>query len=102
MRINRAFFISFNINSWETWNGKKFLAKKWRKMNEGEFRNDATKKDKSSGMLTVDEVLTTKGFEHFTKEEAEEYIESIRKYCLIRYKLYFSLNNSSDNFKNKR
>lgn len=68
-------------------------------MNAEEFRNDASEKDKFATFLTVEEVQTTKGFETLTREEAEEYIESIRKYCLIRYKLYFSLNNSSDNFK---
>ena len=57
-------------------------------MNEGEFRNDATKKDKSSGMLTVDEVLRTKGFEHYTKEEAEEYIQSMVQFCVIMYTTY--------------
>ncbi len=57
-------------------------------MNAERFRNDAMEKDKSSGMLTVDEVLTTKGFEHFTKEEAEEYIQAMVQFCVIVYTTY--------------
>jgi len=57
-------------------------------MNAEEFRNDAIEKDKSSGMLTVDEVLTTKGFEHLTREEAQEYIENMVQFCMVLYQLY--------------
>ncbi len=57
-------------------------------MSEGEFRKNAMKEDKSSGFLTVDEVLTTKGFEHLTKEEAKEYIITVERYCLMMYQLY--------------
>ena len=57
-------------------------------MREGEFRNDAKETDKSSGMLTVDEVLTTKGFEHLTRKEAEEYIQAMVQFCVIAYTTY--------------
>jgi hypothetical protein len=57
-------------------------------MNEEEFRNDAMGKDKSLGMLTVDEVLTTKGFEHLTREEAHEYIDCLVQFCMILYQLH--------------
>lgn len=57
-------------------------------MNGEEVRIDAKEKDKSSGMLTADEVLTTIGFEHFTREEAEEYIQSMIQFCVIMYSIY--------------
>lgn len=78
--------------------GRSFL-RKCRKMNGEEVRKDAMERDKFSAFLTVEEVLTTKGFEKLTRKEAEEYIESIRRYCLIAYKLYASQSESSINSK---
>lgn len=57
-------------------------------MNAERFRKNARKEDKSSGMLTVDEVLTTKGFEHLTRNEAEEYIQAMVQFCMIVYTTY--------------
>ena len=68
-------------------------------MNGEEVRKDAMERDKFAAFLTVEEVLTTKGFEKLSKEEAEEYIESIRRYCLIAYKLYAAKSKSSINSK---
>ena len=39
-------------------------------------------------MLTVDEVLTTKGFKHLTREEAQEYIDNLIQFCMVLYQLY--------------
>lgn len=68
-------------------------------MNEEEFRNDASEKDKFAAFLTVEEVQMTKVFKTQTREETEEYIESIRQCCFSIYKQYCNLNNSSDNLK---
>ena len=65
-------------------------------MEEGEFRNDAMGEDKSLVMLTVDEVLTTKGFEHFTREEAEEYIQSMIQFCVIMYTTYSAVEKAAE------
>ena len=60
-------------------------------MREGEFRNDAMENEHSSGMLTVDEVLATKGFEHLTRKEAEEYIQAMVQFCVIAITVYSKL-----------
>ena len=60
-------------------------------MREGEFRNDAMESEHSSGMLTVDEVLTTKGYENLTRKEAEEYIQALVQFCVIVYTTYSKL-----------
>ena len=67
---------------------EKFLAENQRRMNREEFRKDEREMDKSSGMLTVDEVLTTKGCEHLTREQAQEYIDSLVRFCMVLYQLY--------------
>lgn len=74
--------------------------RKWREMSADEFRKNAMEEDKSSGFLTVDEVLTTKGFEHLSKKEAKEYIETVERYCLMMYQLYLATNQSSNNTQN--
>ena len=66
-------------------------------MSAEEFRKDAIKEDKSSGMLTVDEVLTTKGFEHLTRKEAEEYIQAMVQFCTIIYTTYSKIEAKSKN-----
>jgi len=63
------------------------LRKTERKMNGEEVRRTG-EKDKSSGMLTVDEVLTTKGFVHLTREQAQEYIDGLIQFCMILYQLF--------------
>lgn len=70
--------------------------RKWREMNAEGFRNDAMEKDKSLGMLTVNEVLTTKGLEHFTKEEAEDYIQAMVQFCVIVYTTYSKIEASEE------
>ena len=57
-------------------------------MNAEEFRNDASVKDKFASVLTVEKVITTKGFEKLTRKEAEEYIISVERYCLMMYQLF--------------
>ena len=56
-----------------------------------EVRNESEEKDKFASVLTVEEVLTTKGFEHLTKEEAEEYIQALVQFCVIAYTTYSKL-----------
>ena len=56
-----------------------------------EVRNESEEKDKFASVLTVEEVLTTKGFEHLTKEEAEEYIQTLVQFCVIAYMTYSKL-----------
>jgi len=70
--------------------------RKWREMNAEGFRNDAMEKDKSLGMLTVNEVLTTKGFEHFTREEAIDYIHEMVQFCVIVYTTYSKIEAASE------
>ena len=70
--------------------------RKWREMNVEGFRNDAMEKDKSLGMLTVNEVLTTKGFEHFTREEAIDYIQEMVQFCVIVYTTYSKIEAASE------
>ena len=53
-----------------------------------EVRNDAKEKDKFTSVLTVEKVLTTKGFERLTRKEAEEYIIGVERYCLMMYQLF--------------
>ena len=65
-------------------------------MREGEFRNDAMESEHSSGMLTVDEVLATKGYEHLTREEVEEYIQALVQFCVIAYTTYSKLEVQKD------
>ncbi|MBL4707401.1 MAG: hypothetical protein JKY48_03060 [Flavobacteriales bacterium] len=68
-------------------------------MNGEEVRKDVKERDKFATFLTVEEVQKTKEFETLTRKEAEEYIESIRQYCLIVYKQYSKQSNPSDNIK---
>ncbi|MGD1847957.1 MAG: hypothetical protein ACFB10_21400 [Salibacteraceae bacterium] len=43
--------------------------------------------------LTVEQVLATKGFENWTRKQAQEYIESLDRYCRLMYPLYCRLKN---------
>tara|TARA_B110000046_G_scaffold173759_1_gene196716 strand:- start:67257 stop:67487 length:231 start_codon:yes stop_codon:yes gene_type:complete len=63
-------------------------------MNEGEFRNDASEKDKLSSIVTVDEILKTKGNKHLTKKEAKEHIRGMFRFCMTAY-LAFSKSESN-------
>ncbi len=54
-------------------------------MNAEEFRNDASEKDKLFSVVTVDEILKTKGNKHLTKKEAKEYIQGMFRFCMIAY-----------------
>lgn len=40
--------------------------------------------------LTVKEVLQTKGFEGFTKEQAERYIDDLERFCILMYQAFQS------------
>ena len=62
-----------------------------------EFRNDAMESEHSSGMLTIDEVIATEGFEHLTREEAEEYIQALVQFCVIAYTTYSKLEAQKEN-----
>jgi uncharacterized phage-associated protein len=68
-------------------------------MSREEFRNNAVEKNNSNGLLTIEEVLTTKGFEHFTTKEAEEYIQAMVQFCMMAYKMYSKIELSDLNFK---
>lgn len=80
-----------NLVQWR----RSFL-RKWREMNAEGFRNNAMKQDKSLGMLTVNEVLTTRGFEHFTREEALDYIQAMVQFCVIVYTTYSKIESASE------
>ncbi len=57
-------------------------------MNAEEFRNDASEKDKLFSVVTVDEILKTKGNEHLTKKEAKEHIQGMFRFCMIAYNAF--------------
>lgn len=54
-------------------------------MKREEVRKDAEEKDKLFSVVTVDEILKTKGSEHLTKKEAKEYIQGMFRFCMIVY-----------------
>lgn len=67
-------------------------------MNAEEFRNDAMeKKDKSSGMLTADEVATTKGFEHLTRKQVEEDIEGLTQFSVLAIVIFSKIEGEQNN-----
>lgn len=39
-------------------------------------------------MLTVEEVLADENFKHFTRKEAEVYIQDLEQFCMMAYQMY--------------
>jgi len=66
---------------------------------EGEEIRKNNESEKFATHLTVEEVKMTKGFENMTELEIREYIESVRQYCIIIYKLFVVHKEKSSNIK---
>ncbi|MBI2270283.1 MAG: hypothetical protein HYU69_07990 [Bacteroidetes bacterium] len=43
---------------------------------------------KKVSRLTIEELRSYKGFEHFSDSEASEYIDTMETFCIIAYELY--------------
>ncbi len=50
--------------------------------------------------LRAEEVQATKGFEDFTKKEAEKYIESLEEFDYLIYQIYIDLEFENKNIEN--